>query len=67
MGTSGKHKKAVFIQMNVTFQVYRLLDATAGLIFKELYYLLTLYLCVLYLSQNKQRLLPPYNVTHWFL
>jgi len=34
---------------------------------QQLYALLTLYLCVLYLSQNKQRLVPLTELTDWFL
>jgi hypothetical protein len=33
---------------------------------QQLYALSTLYLCVLYLSENKQRLLPPHN-TNWLV
>jgi hypothetical protein len=35
--------------------------------FQQLYVLPTLYLCVLYLSQNKQRLVPLTAQTDWFL
>ena len=34
---------------------------------EQLYVLPTLYLCVLYLSKNKQRLVPPTAKTDWFL
>jgi hypothetical protein len=34
---------------------------------QQLYALLTLYLCVSYLSQNKQRLVPLTTSTDWFL
>ena len=34
---------------------------------QQLYALPTLYLCVLYLSQNKQRLVPLTSLTDWFL
>jgi len=34
---------------------------------QQLYALPTLYLCVLYLSQNKQRLVPLTAETDWFL
>jgi hypothetical protein len=34
---------------------------------QQLYVLPTLYLCVLYLSENKQRLVPPTALTDWFL
>ena len=33
----------------------------------QLYVLPTLYLCVLYLSENKQRLVPLISQTDWFL
>jgi hypothetical protein len=35
--------------------------------FQQLYALPTLYLCVLYLSENKQRLVPLTAQTDWFL
>jgi len=34
---------------------------------QQLYALHTLYLCVLYLSENKQRLVPLTEKTDWFL
>jgi len=34
---------------------------------QQLYALLTLYLCVFYLSENKQRLVPLTVLTDWFL
>jgi hypothetical protein len=34
---------------------------------QQLYALSTLYLCVLYLSENKQRLVPLTPLTDWFL
>ena len=34
---------------------------------QQLYVLPTLYLCVLYLSENKQRLVPFTALTDWFL
>ena len=34
---------------------------------QQLYALPTLYLCVLYLSENKQRLVPFISQTDWFL
>src|SRR5215510_9173465 len=34
---------------------------------QQLYVLPTLYLCVLYLSENKQRLVPLTAITDWFL
>ena len=34
---------------------------------QQLYVLPTLYLCVLYLSENKQKLLPYTSLTDWFL
>ena len=34
---------------------------------QQLYALPTLYLCVLYLSENKQRLVPLISQTDWFL
>ena len=34
---------------------------------QQLYVLPTLYLCVLYLSENKQRLVPLTSQTDWFL
>ena len=34
---------------------------------QQLYALPTLYLCVLYLSENNQRLVPLTAYTHWFL
>ena len=34
---------------------------------QQLYALSTLYLCVLYLSENKQRLVPLTALTDWFL
>ena len=34
---------------------------------QQLYILPTLYLCVLYLSENKQRLVPLISYTDWFL
>jgi len=34
---------------------------------QQLYALPTLYLCVLYLSENKQRLVPLTSQTDWFL
>ena len=34
---------------------------------QQLYVLPTLYLCVLYLSENKQRLVPLISQTDWFL
>ena len=34
---------------------------------QQLYFLPTLYLCVLYLSENKQRLVPLTAQTDWFL
>ena len=34
---------------------------------QQLYVLPTLYLCVLYLSENKQRLVPLTLLTDWFL
>ena len=34
---------------------------------QQLYVLPTLYLCVLYLSENKQRLVPLTASTNWFL
>ena len=43
------------------FKAYRSRDAPTGLTFQQLYALPTLYLCVLYLSENKQRLIGFYN------
>ena len=40
------------------FKAYWLREAPADLTFQQLYVLPTLYLCVLYLSENKQRLVP---------
>jgi hypothetical protein len=40
------------------FKAYGSRDAPTGLIFQQLYALPTLYLCVSYLSDNKQRLVP---------
>jgi hypothetical protein len=37
------------------FKAYGLRDALTGLTFQQLYALPTMYLCVLYLSDNKQR------------
>ena len=36
-------------------------------VIQQLYVLPTLYLCVLYLSENKQRLVPLTALTDWFL
>jgi len=50
-----------------TFEVYWLRDAPVVLTFQQPYALPTLYLCVLYLSQNKQGLVPLTAQTDWFL
>ena len=50
-----------------TFEAYWLRDAPIALTIQQLYALPTLYLCVLYLSQNKQRLVPLTAQTDWFL
>ena len=44
-------------QRRLVFKAYRLRDAPPFNI-QQLYALPTLYLCVLYLSENKQRLVP---------
>jgi len=45
----------------VTFQSLMVTLCTNKFTIQQLYALLTLYLCVLYLSQNKQRLIGFYN------
>ena len=46
------------IKLYQTFKAYRLRDAPTDFNIQQLYALPTLYLCVLYLSENKQRLVP---------
>jgi len=48
-------------------KAYWLRDAPKDFNIQQLYALPTLYLCVLYLSQNKQRLVPLTPYTDWFL
>jgi hypothetical protein len=43
---------------NKPFKAYWSRDAPKGSTFRQLYALPALYLCVLYLSDNKQRLVP---------
>jgi len=50
----------------------KLLNPTGNYMYRQfntqqLYALPTLYLCVLYLSENKQRIVPLTELTDWFL
>jgi hypothetical protein len=64
-----EHSKSGFLKLlaNLTlqeipqgrpFKTYWLIDAQYRFNIQQLYVLPTLYLCVLYLSENKQRLVP---------
>ena len=56
----------------VAWNIFNLLRPTGHVMhhqfnIQQLYALPTLYLCVLYLSENKQRLVPLTALTDWFL
>ena len=53
-----KREMSVVTRNNYLFKAYSLRDATNRFNIQQLYALPTLYLCVLYLSENKQRLVP---------
>ena len=67
------NRKASFFSGKIYFvEVINLLNPTGYVMqhqfnIQQLYALPTLYLCVLYLSQNKQRLVPLTAETDWFL
>ena len=51
-------QKNAYVNSNKPFKAYWLLDGTICTNIQQLYALPTSYLCVLYLSENKQRLVP---------
>jgi hypothetical protein len=63
---------SLFVESRVPFYSVNLLKPTGHVMhqlfnIQQLYVLPTLYLCVLYLSENKQRLVPLTAQTDWFL
>jgi hypothetical protein len=62
----------IFLVLTGSFLSFNLLKPTGYVMhhqfnIQQLYALSTLYLCVLYLSENKQRLVPLTSQTDWFL
>ena len=66
-------QKSTFHKINIKIKTHvNLLKRTGHVLhqqfnIQQMYVLLTLYLCVLYLSENKQRLVPITAYTDWFL
>ena len=60
------HSHKVII-LTLTFRSLAVTLCTATFKIKEFFMLITLHLCVLYGSQNKQQLLPFTALTGWFL
>jgi len=52
---------------NYPFKVHQELYVTSGLTFRNSAMLITLHLCAVFGSQNKQYLLPYTSLTDWFI